>query len=234
MLKYLLELYNKFILLLATFCSNFLVCYWYKDVLLFLITQMHLYDENFYFIFTNVTELFFVYFKVVFFFTIQITIWCFFFHLFVFFCIGLYFREFKFFNSLWLHGTFFWLLACFLTSYVMIPFGWSFFLSFQLSGFYFEARINEYLNFYFNTFTLCFTYCQIFGILFFFLTNIKQDPNYLKKYRKLYYYMFLIFATLITPPDLISQILSTFFFVTVYEIVIFSLIFSFYFNLVTN
>jgi hypothetical protein len=42
MLKYLLELKNKFILLFITLFSQLLVCYWYKDVLLFLVTQMHL------------------------------------------------------------------------------------------------------------------------------------------------------------------------------------------------
>ena len=228
MLNYLFELYNKLILLFVTLCSTFLVCYWYKDVLLFLITQMHLHDENVYFIFTDVTELFSVYIKVVFFVTIQVTVWCFFYHLLFFVSIALYPCEFKFFSSLWFYGTFFWFLASFLSSYVMIPFGWSFFLSFQLSGFYFEARINEYLSFYFNTYGLCLIYCQLFTILFFFITDIKHDSNYIKKYRKLYYYMFLIFATCVTPPDLISQIWTTFFLATVYEIVLFSLIFSIY------
>jgi sec-independent protein translocase protein TatC len=41
-----------------------------------------------------------------------------------------------------------------------------------------------------------------------------------KKYRKLYYYVFLLFSTLVTPPDLISQIVTTFVLIVLYEIIL--------------
>jgi len=78
MLKYLAEIQNKLILLIIVFFSTVLVNYCYKDLLLFLITQMHLNDETFYFIFTDVTELFHVCFQMVYFISIQIVIWYFF------------------------------------------------------------------------------------------------------------------------------------------------------------
>ena len=221
MLKYFLEIRNKFVLLSVTFLSTLLICYWYKEVLLFLVTQMHLNDENLYFIFTDVTELFSVYFRLVFFFSVQATLWYFFYYLFSFLSTALYFYEFKFISFLWSSGTFFFVLSSLLSSYIIIPFSWNFFLSFQSQqGFYFEARISEYFDFYNNAYILCLIYCQLFTFLFLFLAEIQHNYFYIKKYRKLYYYMFLIFATLMTPPDLISQIVTTFLVITIYEIIL--------------
>lgn len=229
MLEYLLELRNKFILLIITFFATLIVCYWYKDALLFLVTQMHLNDKNLYFIFTDVTELLSVYLKVIFFFSIQVSIWYFFYHLFSFLATALYSQEFKLTSFLLISGTFFWFLSILLSSYIIIPFGWNFFLSFQLQqGFYFEARISDYFNFYSNAYTLCLIYCQLFTFLFIFLADIQQNYYYIKNYRKMYYYAFLIFATLMTPPDLISQVFTTFFLILIYEIVLLLAIFSFY------
>ena len=228
MIEYLLELRHKFILLIITFFSTLIVCYCYKDVLLFLITQMHLNDETLYFIFTDVTELLSVYLKISFFFSIQVSIWYFFYYLFSFLVTALYFNEFKFINFMLISGTFFWLLAVLLSSYIIIPFGWKFFLSFQLQqSFYFEARISDYFNFYTHAYILCLVYCELFILLFIFLVDIQQNYYYIKNYRKMYYYVFLIFATLMTPPDLISQLLTTFFLILIYEIVLLFAIFSF-------
>ena len=238
MLKYLLELRNKFILLIITFLSTLMVCYSYKNVLLFLVTQMHLNDESLYFIFTDVAELFYIYLKVVSFFLVQTTIWYFLYYLFYFFATAFYVYEFNLINFLLMSGTFVWFLSGLLSSYILIPFGWKFFLSFQLQeGFYFEARIVEYFKFYINTYALCLIYCQLFILLFIFLADIQQNYLYVKKYRKVYYYMFLILATLMTPPDLVSQIFITFLLVLLYEMVLLFSIFSFYlkfFSLAAN
>ena len=229
MIEYLLELRHKFILLIITFFSTLIVCYCYKDVLLFLITQMHLNDETLYFIFTDVTELLSVYLKVGFFFSIQVSTWYLFYHLFSFLAPALYFNEFKFINFMLISGTFFWFFAVLLSSYIIIPFGWNFFLSFQFQqGFYFEAHISDYFNFYTNAYLLCLIYCELFILLFIFLVDIQQNYYYIKNYRKIYYYMFLLFATLVTPPDLISQILTTFFLLLIYEIVLVFSIFNFF------
>ncbi len=218
-------------LLAITIFSTLLICYWYKKALLFLITQMHLNDENLYFIFTNVTELFSVYFRLIFFFSIQIISWYIFYHLFSFLSTAFHSHEFKFISFLWGSGSFFFVLSYVLSSYIVIPFGWNFFLSFQSQqGFYFEARISEYFNFYSNTQILCLMYCQLFTFLSFFLVEIRHNYFYIKKYRKLYYYIFLILATLLTPPDLISQLATTIFVITIYEVLLIFSLFRFYTN----
>ena len=238
MLKYFFELRNKFVLLNITFFSTFLICYYYKDVLLFLVTQIQLNDENLYFIFTDVTELFYTYFRLVFFFSIQITVWYLIYYIFSFLSTALYIKEFNFLSFIFKSGTFFLLASIFLSTYILIPFGWSFFLGFQSQqGFYFEARISEYFEFYSSVYILCLIYCQLFTLIFLFLSDIQQNSLYIKKYRKLYYYLFLLFATLLTPPDLISQGFTTFSMIIVYEIVLFFLIFNFSvatLNLATN
>lgn len=227
MLKYLLEIQSKLILLILTIFSTSLVCYQYKDVLLFLVTQMHINEENLYFIFTDVTELFSAYLKIILFFLFQITLWYLFYHFFSFLSTAFYFQEFKFTSCLFYSGTFFWFLSILFSSYVAIPFGWNFFLSFQSQqSFYFEARISEYLKFYNNTYFVCLIYYQILTALFVFLTDIKQNYSYIKKYRKFYYYLFLIISTLITPPDLISQISTTISLILIYEIMLLFLFFT--------
>jgi sec-independent protein translocase protein TatC len=221
MLKYLLEIRNKFVLLFTTFTSIILICYCYKEVLLFLVTQMHLEDTNLYFIFTDVTELFSVYFRLIAFFSVQVTLWYLFYHTLSFLSPALFPEEYKLINFFFVSVTFFWLFSMLLSSYVLIPFGWSFFLSFQSQQmFYFEARISEYIDFYNNAYFLCLTYCQLLTCLFFIVADAQQNYVYVKKYRKLYYYVFLLFSTLVTPPDLISQIVTTFVLIVLYEIIL--------------
>ena len=182
---------------------------------------MHINEKELYFIFTDVTELFSVYFKVILFFLIQVALWYLFYHIFSFLSTAFYFQEFKFVSFLFNSGTLFWFLSILFSSYLIVPFGWNFFLSFQLQqGFYFEARISEYFNFYSNAYFVCLVYCQFLAAFFVFLADIQQNYLYIKKYRKFYYYLFLICSTLLTPPDIISQILTTFVLTLVYEIIL--------------
>lgn len=231
MFWYLFEIRNKFILIFVTFFSALLVCYFYKGVLLFLITQMHLNNENLYFTFNGVTELFSTHFRLIFFVLIQIVAWYLFYHFFSFLRPAFYPQEFRFVNFFFNIITFLLLISGFLSSYFLIPVSWDFFLSFhEQQDFYFEAGINEYFAFYNDVYFLSLAYCQLFTLLFFLLLNIKQNYSYIKKYKKLHYYLFFIFSVLITPPDFWSQIVTFFFIGIVYEIVIFSLIFDFFSN----
>jgi sec-independent protein translocase protein TatC len=227
MLKYLLEIQNKLILSVIMFFSTLFTCYWYKDVLLFLLTQMHLSDENLYFIFTDVTELFVIYIRLVFFFSIQLTIWYGLYQIFSFVRPALYPREFKFIKFFFYNAIFFWVLTGLLTSYILVPFGWNFFLGFQTyKGLYFEARLSEYFSFYLNVYFLCLIYCQLLSLMFFFLADIQRNYLYVRKYRKLYYYIFLLFSTCVTPPDLVSQLFTTTFVVIFYEVMLLLKLFS--------
>lgn len=231
MVKYLIEIQNKFILLIFTLSSTLIICYLYKDVLLFLITQMHLNDENLYFIFTDVTELFTLYFHIILFILMQIVLWYLSFHVFTFLSPALYLREFKLAKSIFFNTTCFWFLSISLSSYILIPLGWNFFLSFQIQeGFYFEARVNNFFKFYTDIYYITLTYCQSLAFLFIFLRDVGKNHFHINKYRKFHYYLFLIFSTIITPPDLISQVVVTILICIIYEIILLTALFNFLLN----
>jgi sec-independent protein translocase protein TatC len=228
MSKYFVELRNKVILIIINFLSTLFTLYCYKDVLLFLVTQMHIDSNSFYFICTSVTELFTSYFRLIFFFSTQITLWNVGYHLLVFLSFALYRTEFRAINFLFFSITVFWILSTFFSSYILIPFSWSFFVSFQSQkGFYLEARVSEYLDFFINVQVWSFIYCQFFSLLLFFIGNIRQTKYDLYNSRKFYYYSFLIFSTLLTPPDLFSQFFITILIVIIYEISLFFLFIKF-------
>src|SRR3569623_885261 len=94
MLKYFLEIKNRIFLLVLNCLSTLVICCFYKETLLFLIVQSNtsitkINNDNlslFYFIFTNVTEVFLVY--------IQLTL----FLCFQFFFIYLIYQCFTFLN----------------------------------------------------------------------------------------------------------------------------------------
>ena len=69
--KYYLEIKNRFLLLSLTWVSTILVSYFYKEILLFISIKPSICNNNsiiFYFIFTDVKEVFSVYIKLIFFF----------------------------------------------------------------------------------------------------------------------------------------------------------------------
>ena len=97
--KYYFELKNRLILLLITWCSLLITSYYHKETVLFLlvnpINHLNLLnDEPYYFIFTNVNEMFNVYIKLSFFLANQMTILMIFYHTLMFLSLGLYKFEF--------------------------------------------------------------------------------------------------------------------------------------------
>jgi sec-independent protein translocase protein TatC len=120
-----------------------------------------------------------------------------------------------------------WIFSIFLTNFLLVPITWNFFLSFQniissrFIQLHFEAKLNEYLGFYIFVYYLCIFYCQIFTILFFFLNYTKSKIMIIKKFRKLHYYFFVIFSTIISPPDIFSQIFIIGLVILIYELLVF-------------
>jgi len=99
---------------------------------------------------------------------------------------------------------------------------------------YFEGKLNEYVEFYITSCILFFFISQLVITVFFFSSKIKNISLIVKYYRKIVYVLFLILATIFTPPDVFSQLLifslSQFF----YELLIFLLIYLEIINLEAN
>ena len=230
--KYYIELKNRTFLLFYTWLSVLITCYYYKETILFLLVNSSNYfntlSTNSYFIFTNVSEIFYVYLDLIFFITNQIVIIMFFYHILMFLALGLYNFEFNKLKTVFQVFLISWFFSIILLYKFLIPYTWTFFLSFQqtnnniqLIDFFFEAKIIEYFNFFTNLYYICFINCQFLALLLLILTSFSEKLNKIKTFRKLFYFIFVLFSTLTTPPDILSQILLSFTLVLIYEFLIF-------------
>ena len=227
--RYYLEIKNRFFLILISWVATLFVCYLNKELLLFLFSQPNLIYSNeivFYFIFTDVKEIFSVYIQLIFFIGNQILFLYLMFHLIAFISFGLYQYEYYYLKLIFRFSLVFWCFSILILSKILLPISWNFFLSFQsytnlnALNLHFEAKLSEYLNFYILFYQICTLYCQLFVGLVFLFEYIGVHIELLKKFRKFFYYFFIFFSTMVTPPDIISQILFSISIILIYELVI--------------
>lgn len=236
MKKFFLEIKNRFILWCITLLSILVISYLHKETLLFAVIQPNLslneFKDNFYFIFTNVLEVFTVYLKLTLFLSIQIGFIYLCYHTFIFLSSGFFYVEYLYFKFFIKVALVVWLLSILFSTFILIPFSWNFFLSFQnliiakSLNLHFEAKLNEYFSFYISFYYLCESYCQFIVFFIIILDYTKYNVRFVKKFRKLYYYCFIIFSILISPPDIASQILISLIFILIYECLILFFLFK--------
>jgi sec-independent protein translocase protein TatC len=226
--KYFFELRNRFFLLVYGWIFTATISYFYKETLLFLLIKP-ISSIPIYFIFTNITEILSTYLKLVYFLSNQIFLICFAYHILMFLAPGLYYCEYQLLTKVVLLSFFFFFFSVFMLNTMILPACWHFFLSFQKTittsstiNLYFEAKINEYINFYVNLYYMCNLNCQMFMTIILFLIFIKNDLRLIKKFRKIFYLTFVVFATIITPPDIPTQLIFSASIIIIYEILIFS------------
>jgi Sec-independent protein secretion pathway component TatC len=240
---YYLEIKNRIFLSLICWISVSIVCYFYKETLLFLFISFSNYgvlaDSKPYFIFTDVTEIFSVYAQLIFFISNQILFIKLSYHILMFLSLGLYKFEYtnlKFAFKVLLSS---WAISIFLLNRILVPLSWNFFLSFQdqthlkTISLFFEAKLNEYFNFYISLYYICLLNFVFFVFVALFINNISNDLSKIKSFRKIFYFIFVMFSTLTTPPDILSQLLLSFILILNYEILILIKIYK-RINLVTS
>ena len=229
MFKYFLEIKNRVFLLLLTWGSTIFISYIYKKPLLFLLIKPNfcmLNSASIYFIYTNITDIFSTYIQLIIFIGNQILVISFFYHILIFISPGLYNLEYKYLKLIIFAGIFFWCFSIVILDKLLLPLSWQFFISFQESlndqtiKFYFEAKINEYLSFYISLYYICNFNCQVFTVLIFFLDYINANLQIIRRIRKVFYFVFIIFATITTPPDILSQILLSLSIIVLFELLI--------------
>ena len=228
--RYFLEIYNRLLILLLTWGLNFFVLFYYKEQIVYILGQHQ--ETTFpYFISTSLTEIFFVYIKLSSFLALYFAYPIIVIQLALFIIPGLYKYEYLVVRNFLLLSIMLYIGTTIFTYKVFLPYCWKFFSSFQLKAeeslisLHLEARIADYLSFFFETYFLLNAILHIFLIFLFLLYKITL--NYILKYRKLFYLLFFIFATLMTPPDVISQIIVGLFFLVFFEIFLFSLFLSY-------
>lgn len=229
MVNYFLEIKNRLLLLLITWISIIFVGFVYKETLLFVFVKPTFYNSFInspvfnYFIYTNISEIFTAFFQLIIFMANQIFFACFFYHILVFVTPGLYLFEYNYLKSIFRLGLFFWFISFFALNYFLLPASFYFFFGFQESfknkiiSFYFEAKLTEYFQFYMSLYYICALNFQVFTILIVFLEYINISSTVVKNLRKFLYFFFVIFATLITPPDVFSQICLSLVVIIIYE-----------------
>ena len=231
---YYLEIKNRIILLILTWLFTLFMCYLYKEVLLFFIlNSTHLFQSPFenqtesnYFIFTDVTEIFYVYIDLILFISNQVIFFNVFYHFLMFLSPSLYKSEY---NNLYFFiriSFFIYILSIILLNVFLLPFSWNFFLNFQNNDFnliplFFEAKISEYLIYYINLYSLCLLNGQFSLFMLIYINNLSENVLEIKKLRKIFYFLFFIISTLVTPPDVISQLCFSFILIFIYETIIF-------------
>ena len=228
---YYFEIKNRFSLICFSWICVSIATYYYKEIILFLLVSFSnltvLTDSQPYFIFTNITEIFSVYTRLVFFIANQILIINLMYHFLMFLSLGLYKREYL--NLNFFFKLFFvtWSISLILLNKVILPATWNFFLSFQEQGnlktisFFFEAKLNEYLEYYINLYYLCLFNSQFFTIVILSIDHLSKNIDNVNRSRKFFYYTFVIFSTLTTPPDVFSQLLVSCSLILLYETLLF-------------
>ena len=120
----------------------------------------------------------------------------------VFLALGLYYSEYSKLKSILKIFIITWVCSVILLKKIVVPFSWSFFLSFQETNnpfqpasFFFEARILEYFNYFTNFYYICLANCQLLTLSILFLNNVSKKIGTIKTFRKLFYLVFILFST---------------------------------------
>lgn len=226
--NYYLELKNRIFLLIITWLITVIICYLYKEILLFLLIKANseLYNlKSFYFISTGLTDVFKVYLRLSYFLSTQFLILIFFYHFIIFIAPALFYYEYKIIKIFIFNFCLFFCISIFSINYFIIPNIWNFFFSFQNNNLlniniFFEAKISDYLNFYINVYYTTVAVNYIFFIVLILLNFVQNKIIFVLKTRKIFYFVFLIIATLVTPPDVISQVFLVLYFILIFELLI--------------
>jgi sec-independent protein translocase protein TatC len=241
LIKYFFEIRNRAILIIFSWIATVIVAYLNKETLLFLSIKpnLSLFEKtSFYFIATNITDIFSAYLSLAYLVGFQLTFIFSLYHIKTFIIPALYEAEHKKLILFTYLSISLWGFSLLLLNTVVLPFCWNFFSSFQNSSIqsvniFLEVRVTEYLSFYVLIYYITIFVGQGFVFIFLLIDALKKKLLFVRNTRKIFYVLFFVLATLITPPDVVSQLILGGSFVLVYELVIVIIIVK-GFNLVTN
>jgi sec-independent protein translocase protein TatC len=189
-------------------------------------------DFEYSLIYTDITEAFFTYLNLSLYISITFS-FLFLIHQITFFLIpGLYSKEAKLVKKIKYIIYFSCIISTIITYFLMIPFIWHFFISNETSNtissmnIHFEGKLNEYIYILLRVFfsILC---VFISPLILFILVRLKiVSLNILINQRKIAFILIFILGALLSPPDVISQILLAIPLCISYELIIFIILFN--------
>lgn len=228
---YLKEVKYRFFYCIISFFSNFLILFIFAKELLFIIVdpllKINKKNDFYYFIFTDMADVLLIYIKIAFVLSVISLIPLLLFQVWFFLVQGLYNYEKNFLLFLLLFSLIFFIVIFLFLYIYLIPFIWSFFINFELTmnnslfGIYYEAKINDYVNFMFYIFGIFCSFLLIpiimICLLYFKILNIQ----FFVSYRKYFIITIFILGGVLSPPDIFSQIFISSIILFIYEIILF-------------
>jgi len=234
---YIKEIILRFQYVLISFFFTLLLCYVYRNLLLYFLTfsilskgvNSEILGVN-YFIYTHPSELFSTYLLVVFYFSILLLLPYFLWNTLDFLKASLLTVEYlrlRILSVLLAMSILLFNFFCFIN---LFPNFWFFFESFNSSSdksnvlnFFLELRIQDYFLFL-NSFLRLTNICLFFLIFVYFLFSFYGLKNLLH-WKKLFIFMNIVFATLLSPPDVYSQLFIFSILMFNFEVLVFCYIF---------
>ena len=214
------ELRKRLILSFIAIGIGFFVCYALKeslfDILAAPLIKMMPTDGNL--IFTSVAEAFFTYMKVAFIAGLILASPFVLYQVWAFVAPGLYRNEKRYVIPFVFLGSFFFALGIFFGYFAAIPIGFKFLLGYATDFIKPMPSMKEYLSFSIK-FLLAFGLVFEFPVVLLLLARIGVvDSKKLARQRKYAILLIFIFAAVVTPPDLISQVLMALPLMGLYEL----------------
>lgn len=236
---YLKEILFRFQYLSISFILVFFLCFNYKDLLLYLLTEVitsnNINDKSFgvnYFIYTHPSELFEVYLTSIFYFSWLILFPNLLWSLLDFLKSGLIKSEHKHLSKLLIYLSFLVYVSNLFCFFTLFPNFWIFFESFNNFSdpktnlnFFLELRIQDYFLFLKN-FLYIINAC-LFSFLCLCFLFYRFGLKNLLAWKKLFIFFNIVFATLLSPPDVYSQLIILLTLTFVFESIIFFYVLQF-------
>lgn len=222
------ELKKRVIICLISFCITSIICYIFADKIYAIfvnpLEELLQDQENRKLIFTNLTEVFFTYLKLAFFAGFILSFPVIATQLYMFIAPGLYKNEKRFFLPCLIFSPVLFILGGVFVYLLVFPLAWKFFLSFEVPStansvaIILEAKVSEYLNL---VISLIIAFGLVFQLPLILILLVKFgiiNSNWLKEKRKISIVIAFIIAAILTPPDVITQIMLAVPIIILYEI----------------
>lgn len=214
------ELRKRLIVCFIAVGIGFVLSYGFKEKLFQILTRplisvMQAGDKL---IFTGLPEAFFTYLKVAFLSGIMISVPVLLYQFWMFVAPGLYDKERRLLVPIVFLSSFFFIGGALFGYFIVFPFGFKFFLGFASDTIQPLPSMREYLSFSAKL-LLAFGLVFELPLLVTFLAKMGLvSVDFLKKNRKYALLLFFIFSAILTPPDVVTQIMMAFPLMVLYEI----------------
>jgi len=214
------ELRKRLVVCFIAVGIGFVACYGFKEKLFQILTRplisvMNTKDSM---IFTGLPEAFFTYLKVAFLSGLILAAPVIIYQFWRFVAPGLYHKEKRFFVPIVFLSTVFFVGGAFFGYFIVFPFGFKFFLGFATDTIRPLPSMKEYLGFAAKL-LLAFGLVFELPLVITFLARLGLvSVDFLKKNRKYALLLFFVFAAILTPPDVVTQIMMALPLMVLYEI----------------